>query len=382
MQIASTAITGTAIKGILLAAMLAACAPNDDDHAAVAPPDDMPPISGAPRTFDWKLVTTWPKNLPALGTAPERLAENVATMSNGRFKIKIYAAGELVPAFEVFDAVSQGTAEMGHGAAYYWRGKMPVAAVFATVPFGMNAQETNGWLHYGGGLELWRELYAPFAVVPFAAGNTGTQMAGWFNKEIKTIADIQGLKMRIPGFGGEIFERAGGVPVSLPGSEIFTALQSGTIDATEWVGPYNDIAFGLQEIAKFYYYPGWHEPNATLEAIVNAEALASLPPDLRAILITACRASNQDMLDEFTARNAAALEALVTEHGAQVRRLPEDVLRRFAEVSLDVLRDAAGDDELNNRILDSYQTFLAEVRRYHAISEQAYVEARGALATP
>ena len=324
---------------------------------------------------EWKLVTAWPKNLPALGTAPERLAQSVAAMSGGRFTIKVYAAGELVPPFEVFDAVSQGTAEMGHSAAYYWRGKMPMAAMFATVPFGMNAQETNGWLHYGGGLELWRELYAPFGVVPFAAGNSGTQMAGWFNKEINSIDDIQGLKMRIPGFGAEIFGRAGGVAVSLPGSEIFTALQTGVIDATEWVGPYNDLAFGLQDVAQFYYYPGWHEPSATLEAIVNADALAALPADLRAMLEVACRASNQDMLDEFTARNAAALRSL-KEQGVQVKRLPDDVLRRFSELATDVLIEAASDDELNLRILGSYQAFLAEVRGYHAVSEHAYVNAR------
>ena len=332
------------------------------------------------QSFEWKLVTTWPKNLPALGTAPERLAKNVEAMSAGRLKIDVYAAGELVPAFEVFDAVSQGTAQMGHGAAYYWRGKMPMAPVFATVPFGMNAQETNGWLHHGGGLALWRELYAPFGVVPFAGGNTGTQMAGWFNKEIDSVADIDGLKMRIPGFGGEIFQRAGGAAVALPGSEIFTSLQTGVIDATEWVGPYNDIAFGLQEIAEFYYYPGWHEPNATLEAIVNAEALATLPEDLQAILETACRASNQDMLDEFTARNAAALKTLVEDHGVQLRRLPDDVLARFAELAIGVLEEAAGDDALNRRILASYRSFLTDVRGYHAISEQAFVNARGALA--
>lgn len=345
------------------------------------PPAAGPALYTAPaaQAVEWKLVTTWPKNLPALGTAPERLAAAVADMSGGRFQIKVYADGELVPAFEVFDAVSQGTAEMGHGAAYYWRGKMPMAAVFATVPFGMNAQETNGWLHHGGGLALWRELYAPFGVVPFAAGNTGTQMAGWFNKEVNSVADLDGLKMRIPGFGGEVFQRAGGVAVSLPGSEIFTSLQTGVIDATEWVGPYNDIAFGLQEAAEFYYYPGWHEPNATLEAIVNADALAALPPDLRAILEVACRASNQDMLDEFTARNAAALNTLVTEHGAQLRRLPDDVLRRLWELSNDVLEEAAGDDELNQRILASYRAFLADVRGYHAISEQAYMNVRSAL---
>ena len=334
---------------------------------------------------EWKLITTWPKNLPALGTAPERLAEIMESMSAGRFKIKVYAAGELVPAFEVFDAVSQGTAEMGHGAAYYWRGKLPIAAVFTTAPFGMNAQEMNGWLRFGGGMELWRELYAPFGVVPFATGNSGAQMAGWFNKEIESLADIQGLKMRIPGLGGEVFSRAGGVAVTMPGSEIFTSVQTGVIDATEWIGPYNDLAFGLQKVARYYYYPGWHEPGATLEAIVNAEALAALPTDLRAMLEVACTAVNQEVLDEFTARNAAALKVLSEEHGIEVRRLPDDVLQRFAALSAEVLAEEATGDELAGRILDSYMSFLAEVREYHAISEQAYVNARaeiGWFATP
>ena len=358
-----------------LAGTLGACAPEAGDSAG---PDAAP--AADTRTFEWKLVTTWPKNLPALGTAPERLAEIVGEMSAGRFQIKVYAAGELVPAFEVFDAVAEGSAEMGHGAAYYWRGKAPIAAIFATVPFGLTAQEMNGWLHYGGGLELWRELYEPFGVVPLAAGNSGVQMAGWFNKEINSVADIDGLKMRIPGLGGEVFQRAGGVAVSMPGSEIFTAVQTGVVDATEWVGPYNDLAFGLQDIAKYYYYPGWHEPGATLEAIVNAEALATLPEDLKLMLETATRAINQDVLDEFTARNAAALRTMVEEHGVEVRRLPDDVLERFAELSAEVVAEAADDDELAGRILDSYQRFLAEVRDYHAISEQAYINARDSVA--
>ena len=357
----------------LAVALLGGCAPKENQTANAAPP------AGA-SNVEWKLVTTWPKNLPALGTAPEKIAELVAAMSAGRFQIKVYAAGELVPALEVFDAVSQGNAEMGHGAAYYWRGKAPMAAFFTTVPFGMTAQEMNGWLRYGGGLELWRELYAPFGLVPLPAGNSGVQMAGWFNKEINSLEDLQGLKMRIPGLGGEVFGRAGGTAVTLPGSEIFTALQTGVVDAAEWVSPYNDLAFGLQEIAQFYYYPGWHEPGATLEAIVNAEAWAALPADLQAMLETACQAVNQDVLDEFTARNAAAMRTLVEEHGVQVRRLPDDVLARLQEISAQVLAEQAGDDALGQRILASYQTFLADVRGYHAQSEQAYINAREATA--
>ena len=361
---------------LVAGALTAACGQPNAEPAGAAPASagvDAP-------TVKWKLVTTWPKNLPALGTAPERLAERVAAMSDGRFSIKVYASGELVPALEVFDAVSRGHAEMGHGAAYYWRGKVPMAAFFTTVPFGMTAQEMNGWLRYGGGMALWRELYAPFHLVPFRAGNSGVQMAGWFNKEIKSLADVQGLKMRIPGLGGEVMERAGAAPVTLPGSEIFTALQTGVVDAAEWVGPYNDLAFGMQEIAAYYYYPGWHEPGATLEAIVNAEAWATLPPAYQAMLETACQAINQDMLDEFTARNAAAMKTLVEEHGVKVRPLPDDVLGRLRELSAEVLTEQAAEDELGGRILASYRTFLANVSGYHARSEQAYINAREANA--
>jgi TRAP-type mannitol/chloroaromatic compound transport system substrate-binding protein len=328
------------------------------------------------KIYRWKLITTWPKNLPGLGTAPERLAQKLNVMSNGRLDIKVYGAGELVGAFEVFDAVAQGTAEMGHGAAYYWRGKIPIAAMFSTVPFGMNAQEMNGWLHYGGGMELWRELYEPFGLVPLASGNTGVQMAGWFNKEINGLADLQGLKMRIPGLGGEVLKRAGGIPVSLPGSEVFTALQTGVIDATEWVGPYNDLALALHTAAQYYYYPGWHEPGPTLEAIVNRQAWQSLPEDLRVMVEMASRAINDDMLSEFTARNNTALRTLIDEHGVELRRLPDDVIAELKAAAADVVAEAAQGNELSQRIYDSYMGFLRDVRAYHEISEQAYINAR------
>ena len=202
------------------------------------------------KTFKWKLVTSWPKNFPGLGTAPERFAEQVEQLSGGRLTIKVYGAGELVPALQVFDAVSQGTAEMGHSGAYYWKGKASAAQFFTSVPFGLTAQEMNGWIQYGGGQALWEEVYAPFNLLPLPGGNTGVQMGGWFNKEINSVDDLKGLKMRIPGLGGEVLARAGGTPVTLPGGEIFTSLQTGTIDATEWVGPYNDLAFGLYKVAE------------------------------------------------------------------------------------------------------------------------------------
>lgn len=327
----------------------------------------------------WKLVTTWPANFPGLGTAPLNFAKWVNEMSDGRLQIKVYGAGEIVPAFEVFDAVSQGVAEAGHGAAYYWKGKLPGAVFFTAIPFGMTAQETNAWLHYGGGLELWRELYKPAGVVPFAGGSTGVQMMGWFNKPIETPDDINGLKMRIPGLAGEVFNEAGGTAVRLPGSELYTSLQTGVIDATEWVGPYNDLAFGMHQVAKYYYYPGWHEPGAMLEFIVNEQALKALPKDLQAIVRVATRAVNQDMLDEFTARNNAALRELVNTHGVTLKQMPAAVAQRLFDASQVVMSDLVAHDPMAAKINRSYQQFLKDVSAYHGLSEQAYVNMRSGL---
>ncbi len=328
----------------------------------------------------WKMVTTWPKNFPGMGTGANKLAELIGQMSGGRIEVKVYGAGELVPAFEIFDAVSRGTAEMGHGAAYYWKGKSEAAQFFASVPFGLTAQEMNGWLYYGGGMELWTELYAEFGLVPAAAANTGVQMGGWFNKEINSVDDLKGLKMRIPGLGGEVLRRAGGTPVSLPGGEIFTSLQSGNIDATEWVGPYNDLAFGLYKAAKYYYYPGWHEPGTTLESFVNKEVFDALPDDLQAIVLNACKVANQDVLAEYTARNPAALQTLLTEYGVELRKFPDDVLLALRKLSNEVVAEIAEKDAFSRKTFASYQKFLTSSKEWSAISELAYLQARDQLA--
>ncbi|MGB1581028.1 MAG: TRAP transporter substrate-binding protein, partial [Nevskiales bacterium] len=286
--------------------------------------------------YEWKMYTTWPKNFPGLGTGAQYLADQIGKLSNGRLTVKLYGAGERVPALEVFDAVSRGSAEMGHGAAYYWKGKSPAAPFFTAVPFGLTAQEMNGWLYHGGGLELWRELYDSFNLVPFEAGNTGTQMGGWFNKEINSLADLKGLKMRIPGLGGDVMQRLGVTTVNIPGGELFTSLQSGAIDATEWVGPYNDLAFGLHKAAKYYYYPGWQEPGPTLECIVNKEAWNQLPADLQAIVATACQATGSQMLAEYAARNQQALETLVKEHGVSVHAFPQEVIEALRRIAGEV----------------------------------------------
>jgi len=356
------------LVGLIVVSLLTACSKEELQTGE---------ISSAPETiYNWRMVTTWPKNLPGLGVAPETLAKNVKKMSAGRLNIKVYGAGEVVPALEVFEAVSQGTVQMGHGAAYYWKGKVPIAQFFTAIPFGLTAQEMNGWLLHGGGMELWEELYDRFDLVPIAGGNTGVQMAGWFNKEINSLSDLQGMKMRIPGLGGEVFERAGGTAVNLPGGEIFTSLQTGVIDATEWVGPYNDLAFGLHQVAKYYYYPGWQEPGPTLEVIINKQAYESLPEDLAEILKQATLAINNDLLAEYTARNNAALSELVNQHGVLLRRLPDDVLDELKKISEEVIAEIVDDDPLSQRIYQSFMQYKEGVVNYHEISERAYINTR------
>jgi TRAP-type mannitol/chloroaromatic compound transport system substrate-binding protein len=322
--------------------------------------------------YEWRMVTTWPKNFPGIGLTPERFSKLIERMSNGRLVIRVYGSGELVPALGVFDAVSNGSVEMGHGSAYYWKGKIPASPFFTSVPFGMNAQEINAWIHYGGGLELWRSIYKPFGLIPFAGGNTGNQMSGWFNKEINSLEDLQGLKMRIPGIAGEVFSRAGGTSVTIPGSEIYTSMQTGVIDATEWVGPYNDMSFGLHEVAEHYYHSGWHEPGAMLEIIINEDKWNSIPKDLQAIIEVAARAINQDTLDEYTARNATSLQDLQTNFGIIPKALPTEVLQYLNKAAQDYYAELAAQDPQFAEIYASYKNFQTIVREYHDISEKEY----------
>ncbi|KUJ71075.1 TRAP transporter substrate-binding protein [Thiomicrospira sp. WB1] len=335
------------------------------------------PASVTPmKTVEWKMVTTWPKNFPGLGTGANRVAELINTMSGGRIHVKVYGAGEMVSAFEVFDAVSRGNAQLGHAGAYYWKGKIPAAPFFSSVPFGLTPSEMNSWLYHGGGLELWEEAYAPFNLIPNPAGNAGTQMGGWFNKEINTLEDMKGLKMRIPGLGGEVFERVGGIPVSLPGGEIFPSMQSGALDATEWVGPYNDLAFGIYKAAKYYYTPGWHEPGTSMECMINAEAFNALPADLQAIVRNAMKVVTLEMLSEYTAQNQRALQTLVDEHGVELRHFPDSVLRELKAVSETVVEELAASDELAGRVWASQKAFTEQVTHWTNESEYAYMRAR------
>jgi len=355
------------LGGLSSGAALAACSPqtqeeNEDRRTT--------------QRFSWKIVTTWLPNFPGLGTGVNTLVRYIHELSGGRMDITIYGAGELVPATEVFDTVSEGNAEMGHGPAYYWRGKSQAAQFFTTIPFGLNAHEQNAWLYYGGGLELWREVYEPFNLVPFPAGNTGVQMGGWFNRPIENIESLRGLKMRMPGIAGEVLRRAGGIPVFLPQPEIYTALQTGNIDAAEWVSPYNDRGLGLHQAARYYYYPGWQEPGPTLECIVNREAWNSLPEDLQAIIRVACQATVVDMTSEFMARNATALEQLRSEESVELRKFPDDVLARLKTITFEVIEEMAAEDELVAKVWTSYRDFMERSQSWQEISEQAYLSTR------
>ncbi|MBM88840.1 MAG: ABC transporter substrate-binding protein [Gammaproteobacteria bacterium] len=326
--------------------------------------------------YEWKMITSWPKNLPALGTSPEYFADIVETMSQGRMRIRVYGANELVGGLEVFDAVSQGVAEIGHSGAYYWQGKIPATPFFSSIPFGLTSYEQDAWLRYGGGNELWRELYAPFNLIPVRGGNSGVQMFGWFNKEINSLEDVQGLKMRIPSLGGEVFRRAGGVPVTMQVSEVFTALQTGALDATEFVSPYNDLAAGYHTVADYYYYPGWHEPGSTLETIFNKERFEALPADLQEILMAGTEVMNQLLLDELTAKNNQALRTLVEDHGVQLRSLPTDVLLELRRISEEVVAEIAQADGATARVYESWKLFKDGVMNYNGIAEEAFIEAR------
>ena len=325
--------------------------------------------------FKWKMVTSWPKNFPGLGVGAENLANLINVLSNNRIKIKVFGANELIPPLEVFDFVSKGGAELGHSGAYYWKGKHPGCQFFSSVPFGLNAQEMNAWLYYGEGLKLWEKLYDSFNLIPRPAGNTGAQMGGWFNKEIKSFSDLQGLKMRIPGLGGEVLSRAGGVPVTLAGAEIFTALQTGTIDATEWVGPYNDRAFGLYKAAKYYYFPGWHEPGPTIECLVNKTAYNTLPQDLQFIVDTACKAINIDMLSDYMAKNNLALQYLKSKN-IIIREFPNQIMNKLKDISKQVMEEISHYDSLTKEIYVSYNNFQKNVSPWTEISDKSFLNMR------
>lgn len=328
------------------------------------------------RNRRFRMVTTWPANFPGLGDAANRTAQYIEALSEGRMTVRLYAAGELVGAFEAFDAVSSGAADMYHGAEYYWQGRSPAFNFYTAVPMGLTAAETMAWLNHGGGQELWEELTGEHGVIAFAAGNSGHQMGGWFTREINSLEDFRGLTMRMPGLGGEVLRGMGAAAVALPGSEIFLSLQSGAIDATEWVGPWNDLAFGFHQIAPYYYGPGFHEPGAMLSTGINRAIWDDLTSEEQHIIRVACAAANDASLAEYTHQNAVALDTLINEHGVTLRAFPEDVWARVATLSEEVLAAQGDADPFTRRVYDSFIAARARSMRWARVGEGPYLQAR------
>ena len=357
------------LRCALVAALLLLVACSDQKEAAV------PVNSGDEISLQWRMVTTWPPGFPIFQEAAEKFAGDVAIMSRNRLQIQVFAGGELVPALEVFDAVSQGVVEMGHGASYYWAGKVPAAQFFSTMPFGMNASDMAAWLYFGGGLELWRQVYKPFNVIPFPMGNTGAQMGGWFNSPIHSLDDVRGLRMRIPGLGGKVLAAAGGNPVLTSGGELYTALERGVIDATEWVGPFHDTRLGLQRAARYYHYPGWHEPGTEFELIVSEDAWNSLPEDLQKVIEVAAMATGRWLFSSIQKHNSEALAELKRQGNVELVAFPPEVLRQLAQLSHQVLEAEGDNDESFERVRVSYQQFLSGMKDWRSVTSDAMREA-------
>jgi TRAP-type mannitol/chloroaromatic compound transport system substrate-binding protein len=330
------------------------------------------------QTVKWRMVTSWPKRLPGPGMSAERIAERVRSLSGGRIDITVYAAGEVVPAFEVLGAVGNGVADIGHTASFYWQGKMPAAAFFTTVPFGLTPAEHVAWVDAGGGQALWDELYAPFGVKPFMGGNTGVCMGGWFRREIATLADLRGLKLRSLGLGGEVYRRLGATPQTTPPAEILVSLQSGVIDGAEFVGPGTDIALGLYRVAPFYYYPGFNKPNGTGECIVALKVWNELSSELKAVVAHACAAEANFALAEMERLNAQALAALTAEHGVKLAAFSDDLIAAARKQAGDVVGEIATRSAIADKVHASYMAFRERSAPWSRISIEAVLRARGA----
>ncbi len=331
----------------------------------------------ADEKIEWKMVTSWPKNLPGPGVSAQLLADTIGKLSNGRLNVRLYAAGELVPPLEAFSAVANGTAEMAHTAPLFWAGKFPAAPLFTAGPFGLTPLEHITWITKGGGQQLWDELYKPSGLKPFMAGNTGYQMGGWYKNEINSVDDFKGLKIRMPGLGGLVVQKMGAVPVGLAPGEIFTSLQTGVIDATEFLGPFSDSAMGFYKVAKNYYFPGFHEPNGTGEAIVNLSALEALPDDLQDIVAKACEWVNMTSLAEAEWENATALAALQSDHGVTLRQFPEDVLVAARKATAEVMAELGSLDEVTAKIVASYTGAAQHLGKWSDVSVKSFLSARG-----
>jgi TRAP-type mannitol/chloroaromatic compound transport system substrate-binding protein len=326
------------------------------------------------------MVTTWPKNFPGLGVGAQRLADRITAASGGRLTVQVYSAGELVPALQALDAVIDGTAEMSHGAAYYWQNKNQGLAFFTGVPYGMTSRELAAWVRYLGGQEIWDEIYDQFGVQGFLSGDTGTQAGGWFRNELTGVADIKGLRFRTPGLGGQVWEKLGASVVNLAAGDIFQALQSGTLDAAEFVGPYNDLALGFYQICKNYYFPSFIEPGLATELVVSKAKYQALPEDLQALVKDICQAEYDQVASDFYANDPRALQTLVNDHDVIVRQFPEEILKAGAEAAKAILTDKRDNgDALTKKTAESFVAALNLVRGRTEGTDMPYLKAREAF---
>jgi len=322
------------------------------------------------------MVTTWPRDFPGLGTGAQRVAKRISDMTNGRMVVQYFAGGERVKPFDSFDEVASGNAQMYHAADYYWKGKHPGWAYFTSVPFGLTYTEFNAWIRFGGGQELWDEIAGDFGLKCVLCGNTGVQMGGWFRKEMNSANDFKGLKMRIPGLGGDVIAKLGASQVSLPGSQIYENLVSGAIDATEWVGPWNDSFMKFYEAAKYYYYPGFHEPGSALSLGMNKKFWDGLSKSDQLIIEAAASMENDVMMAEYNAKNGASLAKLIKEQGVQLRRFNDDIYDSFGEAAAEVFEEVRAHSDLAKRIHDSFAKSRQEVGGWAKIADQEYVAQR------
>lgn len=331
--------------------------------------------SSVAQSYQWRLAMSWPEGTPMLHNAAARFARNVEAMSGRRIRIIVDAPGKHKAPLDVLDMVRSGAYEMGHTASYYYKGKDPATTFFTTTPFGMNPTEMNAWYYYGGGLELLNQVYARHNIVAFPAGNTHIQMGGWFRKEIKSLEDLKGLKIRMPGHAGEVVGKTGMKPVSIPPGELYTSLERGTIDAVEWVGPANDVKMGFHKIAPFYY-TGWHEPGAELHVFINKPKFESLSEDLKTIIAVAAKEVSFDMLSESFYRNVIAWEEMRKQRNIKIRTFPGDVLDAFKKANEELLIQVAGKSEMAKQVIDSQREFLNKAHDWSKITDQDYLRLR------
>jgi TRAP-type mannitol/chloroaromatic compound transport system substrate-binding protein len=314
-----------------------------------------PRLASAQAPIRWRMATSWPKSLPGPGVSARRLSERIGRMSGGRLEIQLFAAGEIVPAFAVLDAISAGTVEFGHTASFFWQGKRPAAAFFTTVPFGLTPLEHAAWIAFGDGQALWDELYRPFGAKAFLAGNTGPSMGGWFRREVKALSDIRGLRIRVQGLGGELYRRLGATPLAIPPGELEISLSRGVVDAAELLAPANDISLGLHRHAPFCHMPGFNKPNGAAEALVSLKAWEALPEDLKQVVAQACEAEHMAGLAEAEATNAAALRTLVERENVKVVAFPEEMMTAARKEAADIVAGIGATDDISGRIVASYR---------------------------